>query len=211
MEMIGKAAFSALNAAQELTASPSPAGTSLAVKPTIRLPETDEEARALKAWAMSQDDAPIFASPGQLSRHLEFMAATLPTKAMDEESGKKRVAVYARIFADFSNEALAYMSRKACETLDWFPTPRQCLDILREYRGPVTDKDNALMLCHRFWQGRFEGFITALKDGVATDDDVAAVPSQWRAIAMERGYLRWIQEQGRYVIRRPVIDHAQAA
>lgn len=205
MEMIGKAAFSALNAAQELTASPPPAGRSLIAKPIIRLPETDDEARALKVWAMSQDDAPIVASPGQLSRHLEFMAATLPTKALDEEGGKKRVAVYARILGDYSNGALAYMTRKACETLDWFPTPRQCLDILREYRDPATDRDKALTLCHRFWQGRFEGFIAALKAGTATDADVDAAPANWRAIAMEQGHLRWINEQERYVIRCPVL------
>lgn len=206
MEMIGKAAFSALNGAQELTGSLPPAGKSLTAKPTIRLPETVDEARALKAWAILQDDAPILASPGQLSRHLEFMAATLPTKAMDEEGGKKRVAVYARILGDFSNEALAYMARRACETLDWFPTPRQCLDILREYREPATDRDKALMLCHRFWQGRFEDFIAALKAGTATDDDVAAVPETWRKIAMEQGYLRWIAEDQPYAIRRKVLS-----
>lgn len=211
MEMIGKAAFNALNVAQELTVSPLPAAKSLLVKPIIRLPETVEEARTLKAWANATDDTPEVATVSQLSRHLEFMAATLPTKAMDEEGGKKRVAVYARILGDFSNGALAYMTRKACETLDWFPTPRQCLDILREYRDPATDRDKALMLCHRFWQGRFEDFIAALKAGTATDADVDAVPGNWRAIAMEQGHLRWIGEQQRYVIRRPVIAVEQAA
>lgn len=203
MEMIGKAAFSVIEGG--LTASPQHVGKSLLAKPIIRSPETVEEARALRAWAMSGIDTPEVATLTQLSRHLEFLAATLPTKALDEEGGKKRVSVYARILGDLSNGALAYMARKACETLHWFPTPRQCLDILREYRDPATDREKALMLCHRFWQGRFEDFIAALKAGTATDEDVDSVPDQWRSIAMEQGYLRWIAEEQRYVIRRKVI------
>ena len=173
------------------------------------MPETVEECRALKAWAEAQDDRPAPASVTQLARHLEYLAATLPRQGTDEETGEKRTAVYARILGGYSNDALAYMARKACETLNWFPTPKQCLDILQGYRAPTSEKDQALSLCHRFQQGRFEEFVADLQADRATQDDVDAAPLQWRKIAMERGHLRWIEEQQRYVIRRPVI--AQAA
>lgn len=163
------------------------------------MPETVDEARALKAWADEQSDAVTPATINQLARHLEYLAVTLPRQTADDETGEKRTAVYARLLGGYPNDALAFMSRKACETLNWFPTPKQCLDILATYRAPATEKEQALMLCHDFWQGRFEYFIAALKAGEATTAMVEAVPEQWRRIAMERGFLRWAD--GAYSIR----------
>lgn len=174
------------------------------------MPETVEQAKALAAWAESHDDRPKAASPLQLTKHLTFMAATLPSKAQDEESGKMRFAVYSSILGEYSNEALAYMARRACAELDWFPTPRWCLEAVQQYRPPATEKDEALTLCHRFWQGRFEDFIFDLERGIAEQETVDAVPLQWRKIAMERGFLRWIEEERRYVIRRKIIAEGAA-
>ncbi|MGK2908762.1 MAG: hypothetical protein ACSLE1_03035 [Sphingobium sp.] len=184
----------------------------LIAKPIIRLPDTIEEAVALKRWAEAQDDRPQPASILQVTKHLTFLAATLPSKAIDDETGKMRVAVYSRILGEFSNDALAYMARKACETLDWFPTPRQCLEILQGYRAPVTERSEALSLCHRFWQGRFEEFIFDLKNRAISQEAVDTVPLQWRKIAMEQGYLRYRPDEDRYVIFVPkaVAIEAQA-
>ena len=184
----------------------------LVAKPEIRFPETVEEARALRAWAETQDERPEPATTSELARHLEFLAATLPSKVIDEESGKRRVAVYARILGDFSNHALAFMARKACERYDWFPTPRQCLEILNEYRPPATDPHRALMLCRYYWQGKFDDFIALLKAGEASQADVDALPEQWRRIAVERGFLRFMPEDKTYVIRKAIVveDRADA-
>ncbi|OHC93922.1 MAG: hypothetical protein A3H25_02875 [Sphingomonadales bacterium RIFCSPLOWO2_12_FULL_63_15] len=203
METIGKAALTVIAGGMD---SSTPATKQQLPKPAIRLPQTVDEAKALKVWAEAQCDRPEPAAPLQITNHLKFLAATLPSKNLDDTTGKMRFAVYSSILGDFSNEALAYMARRACAELDWFPTPRQCLDILRDYREPATDRDKALMLCHRFWQGRFEDFIAALKADTATDDDVAAVPETWRKIAMEQGYLRWIADDQVYAIRRKVLS-----
>ena len=205
MEMIGTAAIAALrSASQELTVSPQPSAGSVVAKPTIRMPETVEECRALKEWADAQPDGVPSASTSQLARHLEYLAVTLPRQAADDESGEKRTAVYARILGSYSNHALAYMARKACETLNWFPTPKQCLDILGTYRAPQTEKDGALALCHRFWQGRFEDWYAAVQAGDADQETIDNAPKQWRMIAMERGLLRLV-EDGSFVLRRKVI------
>lgn len=137
----------------------------------------------------------------ELSKHLAFIAATLPSRNQDEESGQARVAVYARILGSYTSEAIAFMSLRACETLDWFPTPRQCLLILSGYTSPTSEAETALMLCHRFAQDQFEDFMAMLECGDATDDTVAGVPDQWRRIAMERGYLR-LQPDGSFMIRK---------
>lgn len=111
-----------------------------------------------------------------------------------------RAAVYAAILSDFTNDALAFMARRACETLDWFPTPRQCLEILREWQEPVSAKERANSLCLSYWQGRFDQFVTALEDGSATMFDVEKAPDRWRRIAEDRGLLRRMDD-GSYVIR----------
>lgn len=191
-----------MTAMGELTASPQPSTNSLAIRPALRVPETIEEARVLREWADAQPEGPTPATTKQLATHLGFMAAALPRQAADEETGKKRTAVYARILGGFSNEALAFMSRRACETLKWFPTPKDCLDILATFTAAPGDKAKALSLCQQFWQSRFDQFIASLRDRTATQADVDAVPEQWRRIAVERGFLRCVGD-GAYVIRRP--------
>jgi hypothetical protein len=205
METIGKAALTVVEGGMD---SSTLATKPVMPKPVIRLPETVDEAKALKAWANAQDDRQRPASPLQITKHLTFLGATLPSKSQDDDSGKMRFAVYSSVLAEYSNDALAYMARRACAELNWFPTPRQCIEFADQYRPPVSEKDRALSLCHRFFQGRFEDFISDLKLGLATQDLVDAAPLQWQQIAMEQGYLRWINEQKRYVIRRPVIAEA---
>lgn len=197
-QAIGKAALTLIEGGMD---SSTPATRQQITSPVIRLPETVDEARTLKAWADAQGEGQAPASPLQITKHLTFIGATLPSKAQDDTSGKMRFAVYSSLLADYSNEALAYMARRACAELDWFPTPRQCLSLLDDYRPPVSDKDQALALCHRFWQGRFEDFTAAITDGSADQAMIDAAPIRWRRIAMERGLLRYDAECEGYVIR----------
>lgn len=202
MQTIGKAALTLIEGGMD---SSTPATKPLLAKPVIRFPTTVDEAKALSAWAETQDERLHPASPLQITKHLTFLGATLPSKAQDDTTGKMRFSVYSSILGSYSNDALAYMARRACAELDWFPTPRQCLELIQHYRPPVTDKDEALTLCHRYWQGKFEDFIFDLKHGASDQETVDSVPRRWRKIAMERGFLRWINEEQRYVIRSRVI------
>ena len=197
METIGQAA---INALQE-TDGPTPSANSLTVKPLIRLPTTVEECRYLKEWAETQATDIVPVTVEQLGKHLEFMAAALPSKVVDKQTGKMRAAVYAKILGKFSNAAIAFMARRACETLEWFPTPSQCLAILDMHIGAPGDKQQALHFCQQFWQQRHEAFLASLEAGDATDAQVAEVPEQWRKIAVEKGYLRRLDD-GSYVIRQ---------
>lgn len=170
-------------------------------KPPIRLPDTVEEAKALHAWAESLDERPLPASVLQITKHLSFMAATLPSKSQDDQSGKMRFVVYSSLLGGYSNDALAYMARRACKELDWFPSPRWCLEAVQGYRPPASEKDQARSLCSRFWEGRFEDFFFNLKNGITDQETVDAVPLRWRRIAFERGLLRWSDEDQRYILR----------
>lgn len=199
IQTIGKAALTVLRGGM---GSSTHSGKRQIAKPPIRLPETIEEVKALQAWAESVDDRPRPASPLQITRHLTFMAATLPSKSQDDESGKMRFAVYSSLLGGYSDAALAYMARRACKELDWFPTPRWCLDVVQQYRPIPSDKDQALALCHQFWQGRFEDFFSDLESGIAEQETVDTVPLRWRRIALERGFLKWDEDGRRYALRR---------
>ena len=170
-------------------------------RPITGMPTTIEEARALGAWARVQPEAEPKATPQQIARHLEFLAATLPSRATDETSAKMRFAVYSRFLMEYSNAALAFMAREACIRFDWFPTPRQCLSVLDEYRAPSTDRDVALRQCQTYWQDRHEAWLNLLASGEATQSDIDAVPIQWRRIAVEHGHLR--RDGDAYTLRRP--------
>jgi len=124
------------------------------------------------------------------------MSAALPSKGLDEVTGKMKVAVYASLLGSYSNEALAFMARSACMTLDWFPTPRQCLELIADYRPPVSPQEIALRLCSDFTNEQFERWMINLREGQPIGD----VPEQWKRIAVEQGPLRRLTD-GTYVSR----------
>lgn len=196
---IGTAARQAVEIIEQTHGNPSSV-TLPKVRPIPGPPTTMSECRALEAWARQQSNIEQKATPEQIARHLSFIAATLPSKGLDEDSAKMRFAVYARLLEDFSNQALAFMSREVCERFDWFPTPKQCLGILSEYRPPWSEADIALQQCFSFRAGRFDAWIEALKSGAATSDEIGRAPERWRRIAVEQGHLRRLDD-GSFVIR----------
>jgi len=155
-----------------------------------------EECDALREWAHSTTPLHVPATRAELNRHIEFMNATLPSKNADVETGKMRLAVYFSILSGYTNEALAFMSRTACTTLDWFPTPKQCLEILAQYRAPISEQADAILICQQFTQDAFDTWLCNVADGQPIGD----VPDQWKRIAVERGVLRRM-EDGSFVIR----------
>lgn len=141
-------------------------------------------------------DIPVAATNDQITRHLAFLASTLPSKNIDDDAGKMRFAVYVSMLRGFSDDALAHMARRVCETLDWFPTPRQCLELAKEFRPAPTEKWTALIDCNRFDQSAFEAWIDAI--GPAEPD--LDVPAHWIEIALTRTLLRRLDD-GQIVTR----------
>lgn len=158
-----------------------------ALRPVQGDPTTAEESRALREWADGLPaDIPIRATRDQIFRHLEFLASALPSKAVGDEAGRKRFAVYVSMLQGFSDEALSHMARRACETLDWFPTPHQCIDLAKEFRPPTSASTFAIAACNRFDQSSFEGWIAT----IGLDEPNLAVPAHWIEIALTRNLLR---------------------
>lgn len=193
-------------------ASPAPSGKPAVAKPASLNCRTDDEALQLQRWIeFGEDDRPPAVTIEQLSRHLQFLAATLPSKNTDEASGRDRAAVYFRMLGHYTDQAIAYMAKRVCAELDWFPTPHQCLTILAAYEAPTSDKERARMLCRAYWQYQMESFHAALRDGPVDQAIIDAKPDQWKRIAENAGLLRW--NDGAFVQRfRPITEQrAEAA
>lgn len=159
-----------------------------------------EECRSLAEWAREQSDAEPKATPQEIAKHLGFLSATLPSRNGDEQSAKMKFAVYTKILGDFSNAALAYMAREACIRHEWFPAPKQCLDILNEWTPPTGVRTRTLQICDAFWQREFDRWIARLAGDDASPDDLTGVPANWLSIAEEQGLLRRMDD-GSFVIR----------
>ena len=159
---------------------------------------TDSECKELREMALAMPVEEVPVSHSELAKQLQFIRATLPSQNSDEVSGQMRTAVYARILGSYTKEALSYMTQRVCSELDWFPTPRQCLAILADYRPPASRKDKAFLLCASHTQAKFDEWIAALRKGGSVD--LVGKPERWLRIATERGYLRCID--GEYVQRQ---------
>jgi hypothetical protein len=150
---------------------------------------TVSECDELRAIALAMPTEHIPVETRELARQLQFIDATLPSKNVEEQSGQMRTAVYARILGGYTKDALSYMTERVCRELDWFPTPRQCLEILADYRPRATKKDIALRICAKHTQARFDQWIAALRTG--GDADIEGVPDGWLEIAETQGFLRF--------------------
>ena len=143
----------------------------------------------LREIALAMPTEHIPAAPSELAKQLQFIRATLPTQNSDEVAGQMRTAVYTRLLGGYTKDALSYMTERVCRELDWFPTPRQCLAILADYRPRATRKDMALAICAKHSQARFDEWIDAVRRGA---DCFLDVPERWLRIAETQGYLRCV-------------------
>lgn len=161
---------------------------------------TMDECNRLRELALALPAETDIASPQEIARQLEFIAATLPAKNIDEQGGQKRFAVYVRLLGGYSKAALSHMTQQACRELDWFPSPRQCLEYLDAYSPAPTLKDKALKKCAWFTQQQFDEWIAELKAGKVDQASIDEKPDRWKRIAEVQMILRRT-EFGEYVQR----------
>lgn len=151
----------------------------------------------LRRWAETTAPSPPQpATADQLVDCLETMEANLPRQRMDDRSGQIKANTIASVLAEHSGEALAFLTYEAIRRLRWFPSVRDCLDILAEYRRPEPDQQVALRLCQDYQTEKFDRWFASLRAG----REVGDVPDQWKRIAIERGALRRLAD-GSIVIR----------
>jgi hypothetical protein len=167
-------------------------------RPIASDPTTMAECNALAEWAESLPiTAPAPASPAALTKNLQLMQAALPARSVDEAAGERRTAVYLAVLQSYSLDAIKFLTERAIRTLQWFPTPKDCLDILAEYRPPVSERAATLQICGRFRQHAFDQWEVNVRAG----QPIGNVPDQWLRIGEAQGYLRRLAD-GVYVPRQ---------
>ncbi len=158
-----------------------------------------EECEQLRALALAQPPSFVPATPQQIAKQLSYLSATLPSKNIDEEAGQLRFVVYVRILTGYTKEALSYMTERACREMDWFPTPRQCLEILDAYNAPATTAEKALLKCSTFTQAAFDEWLGRLWREKVEQAEIDAKPERWLRIAECQNALRFVD--GKYLQR----------
>lgn len=151
----------------------------------------------------------VACSEQQFDECLRILLANLPKRNSDDLSGDLLITAYSGKLGGFSREQIGYLTDQALERCEWFPTIKQCLSIIAEWKRD----DDALRLQERaksmvLWerQARFDEMMGRLAAGAVGQDEIDALPDQWKAVGETRSYLRR-EDDGRYVSRvdaRPV-------
>ena len=89
----------------------------------------------LRDWLSSPQPDDV-ATPDEIIKNLRYLAAAMPSKSTDDETGKRKLTVYVQALAGFSLEAIKHMARRARDELKWFPVVSECLPLARSYKGP---------------------------------------------------------------------------
>ncbi len=141
----------------------------------------------LRQWAESTPPSPpVLATADDLLDCFEEMKANLPMQRMDDRSGQIKANTLASVLSEYTADALAFLTHQAIRRLRWFPSVRDCIDILAEYRRPEPDQQVALRLCQDYQTEQFDRWFANVSAGQPIGD----VPEQWQRIAVERGVLR---------------------
>ena len=134
----------------------------------------------------------------------------LPRRGDDDTTGELRVEIYQRMLGHFPNAAIRFLSATALAELEWFPTPKQCLDILGRWKRndePVQSRARAAAMVRDEHRARFDEIMGALERREIDDNEIGALPPRIVKIAAERGYLR-LNDDGFYCVRPvPVPTH----
>lgn len=129
----------------------------------------------------------------------------LPSRSDDDLTGKLRLNIYHRMMGQYPRSAIAYMVETALATLDWFPTPKQCLEILSGWldRDAVEHKHRTAMAAsavRQERQARLGEVLDALDRRALDQEKIDALPDQVKVIGSERGFLR-LHDDGIYRAR----------
>lgn len=131
--------------------------------------------------------------------------AILPSRSEDDVRGELKFAIYRRMLGKYSKPAISHLVETALATLDWFPTPKQCLEILSGWRDrdAVEHKHRTAMAAsavRQERQARLGEVMDALDRRALDQEQIDALPDQVKEIGAERGFLR-LHDDGVYRAR----------
>lgn len=160
---------------------------------------TVKERQELKSLCLQMPKRDPLATAQQIGDHLAFIKAALPSQNKDDLAGKMGATVYVSALSNYTNEAVSYMAKRAVVEHDWFPTPRQCLEIIKEYKNPPTLRARGIRKVQSHAQKQLDIFIDKLKSGPVKQEYIDAQSDNAKRIA-ETQSLLWFND-GKYTQR----------
>jgi hypothetical protein len=134
---------------------------------------------------------------------LRVLLSALPKRNSDEVSGELLISAYERKLGGFCKDQISYLSDKALERCEWFPTIAECLGIIGEWKridAPLQIQERAKSMVMWDRQRRFDDVMIELACGRYSQDQIDAMPDSWKVVGETRGYL-WAQDDGSYTAR----------
>lgn len=177
--------------------------------PMIRL--DDRQLKAMEAIASAPLPAPARCPDDHFAKSMRALSM-LPRRGDDETTGELRAAIYQRVMGHYPLEAIKFLTERALTELEWFPSPKQCLDILSRWKRndePLHRQIMAQKMVRAELTARFEENMVALAARELDQAAIEALPPMVRIIAAERGYLR-LHDDGVFRVRHER-DAADAA
>ena len=166
----------------------------------VPFPETDEECQALAEWA---ETAPTISHPlatfDEIAEALMFLNAVLPSRNFDEQAGEQRTAVFMKILSDYTKPQIDYMVERAARELEWFPVPKQMIDILDRGPKPYNPRDEARRKVASYHTNKYYDWVETIPH--LTPEQITAAPERWKRIAETEMHIRQLDD-GTYTHRR---------
>lgn len=162
----------------------------------------DRQLEATTALANSPLPALPRCSDDQFNKSMRALSM-LPRRGDDDTTGELRVEIYQAMLGHYPNAAIRFMSATALAELEWFPSPKQCLDILGRWKrndGEGQKRTRAAAMVRAEQKARFDDTMGALERREFDQGQIDALPERIRSIGAERGFLR-LHDDGVYRAR----------
>lgn len=185
------------------TVGPSSAALALRLE---QLPdELDDEQFALVRELAESPPPPLPpAAEDYVVKCIRIMDASLPRQARDVNSGRLMVAMYKRFLSGRSEAELNFLSKTAIAELDWFPSVKQCLAILKRWHRRDEHTHRKLLaerLAGKELERRKELFFEAMAEGRLSQERINSLSETQLMEARRRGLLEWNAEERRFEVR----------
>lgn len=139
-----------------------------------------------------------------VTKTVRFLLANLSRRNSDELSGKLLLAAYQRKLASYPREQISYLCDQALDRCKWFPTIAECLEIMAGWQRndeALRNRQRAEAAMRNELQARLDETLKRIDAGEVSQDEVDAMPEQWRRIAETLGLLR-LNKDRTYTLRQ---------
>lgn len=169
------------------------------------LPErlTDRMLEMVRTIAASPSVSPEPCSDGHFAKCMRSLSI-LPRRADDDLKGELKVKLYRAKLGHIPDAGWSYLVSTALDRCEWFPSIAECLRIMEGWPGTgigAERRKTARHIVQREMNARMDEAVARLARRDVPQDEIDAMPEQWKMVAAEKRFL-WAWPDGRFTVRR---------